>query len=579
MFKSVFIVFISFVILVNLNAQKLKWLVKPVIEQNKFYYFPEYNSEFIIVENKDGKQGVLKKDGTYLYPPDRFIKVDYIPGNGLMYGWNKDEKSIVFNSKGKVLSKEYDKLNAYHHTNILFTFKNKLRGLIDTLGNVICKPKYKSLQRLKRGLYKGELPDGTIKMINVDESNGLTPIKRREKIKKMRTLVKDRIVFYGEKKGRKGLTPFGFTNNKGDTILRADKYYMVSSLKGYNTIIAIRTNDKRYGAIDRNANIIVPFKFDYIRPFVYVDKYLFAQNDKVFYILDLNGNIVSKYEAKKIYKMRDFPYFKAINNKRYTLLDIHFKPVLKRDFKRISDPFRNNWCVLHDNKLKGFYSFKTGKYTEPQFTKLTVPLIHDVTGVRVKKNFGLFDIHNGNFVTDTIYSKIKKEGNYFIVVKEKLDTVLKDDKSKVRKINNYFVLDSSYNIIYGPVRRKLSRIAADMFAEKINKDTLVMHNYQTGKQEIFNAKKLRFLKNNVSKLDKNAYCFTDELMNETVNTFEYLSSITDGIRIFKKTRKYGLMHGKTIVHIAEFDEIGSINNKIIKVKKNGKWGILQNPYK
>jgi len=578
MFRFFFTLFILFFYLSGINAQHLEWILKPVIEQDKFYYFPNMNEEFIIVENKDGRQGVLRKNGSYLYEADRFDKVGVMGGNGIMYGMNKNEKTVVFNIKGKVISGDYDYLNSYHHTNIILAVKDNLYGLIDTSGYVIRKPQYKYLTQIKRGLYKGEFPDGKVEMIEVNETDGLTESQRSGKEKKMRTLIKDRIVFYGRKVKGSSLKLFGCTDLNGDTIFQADKYYGIVNLEKHGIILTYNIENKKRGAIDKNGNVVIPFKYNYINKTVYKDKYLLANIGKMFYIIDVRGNVRASYEADDMYSMDEYPYFRAVKNKKYTLLDLDFKPVLNRSFDRITDLYKPDWSIILNNKKKGFFSAKTGVYTEPQFKKLTVPLIYDVFGVTYGKKYGLFDVHKGEFISDTLYTSTKVAGKYFIATIENQDSVLENNKYKKIKFKNYFLLDSSASVIYGPVKNKIKRIAKDIFAIRKNKDTLIVQNFRNGKVRYYDKRKIKFLSDNVSKIDDDLYCFTDEILDENHETFEYLSSVMEHLRIFKKNGKYGLIHNKKVVNISEFDQIGKIDKTMINVKMNNKWGILRNPF-
>lgn len=571
-----FILFFLFT--ATITSAQLEWLVEPIIDHDKFIYDPDQTKALIVVIEADGKKGVLKKNGEYLFRPGTFSQLHSIPGNGVFYGLTVDNKNISFNSQGKIISDGYDRLNAYYNTNIILTERNHLFGLIDTLGTPIREPIYKNLKRIKRGLYQGDTPDSIKEMIKVEETDGLSPKQRATNFGILSSKIKDRIIIIAPSK-KKGYYYYGFTNMKGDTILAPNRYYSNFLSMGYESqvMIALDSETEKEGLFDKDANILVPFEYDKIWRGVIADQYIIANKGSNYSIITVDGQVKATIKADKMFPMRNQLFVKAEIDKKTYLLFPDLTLVIEEGFDSVQDPFEKDFTIVAKNKLKGFYSFKTGKYTEPQFKQFKMPAL-DKFAVSKGQYFGLFDVHTGEFVTDTIFANIQKHGKYYIATTEQKDSVLKDSVYQQRIRRSYTLYDSTLKVVYGPTQHSLNRVAKDIFKETINRDSIIIHNFHTGAKQHFFNKRLQFMEDNIVNIDKENYCFIDELFVPGHKSYEYLSSTTENIRIFKQNGKYGILYKRKIVHEALFDQISTINDGMIKVKLNGKWGVLSNPY-
>ncbi len=566
-----------FLVSTSVMAQ-LEWVIKPIIEQDKFIYKPDHAKELIIVTGKDGRQGVLKRNGEYLFSPGTFSRVNFINGNGVSYGLTEQNETIVFNSQGKILSDGYDRLNGYHHTNILLTEKNKLFGLIDTLGNIVREPKYKNIKRIKRGLYEGNTPNGPKEKIMVEESDGRTPKGRASFLRIISSKIKDRIIVTAKSKKR-GYSYHGFTNIQGDTILRPDRYFSDSRKMDFEAqvMIAIDSQTDKHGVLDKDGKIVVPFEYDDIWSGVIHDEFVIAHKGSQYSIIDLKGQVRGTIKADKMYPLRDHLYVKAEIDKKVYLLLPDLTPAVEEGFDAVRDPFKKDFTILSKNKLRGFYSFRTGKYTPPQFRKFKMPAL-DKFAVSKGNQFGLFDVHKGEFVTDTIYSNIQKQGHYYLATTERQDSVLKDSIYKKITVRSYTVYDSTIQVVFGPVNHPIKRVAKDLFKESVTRDSLIVHNFQTGQKRIFTNRSLLFMKDNVVRLDMGVFTFADEIFNAEYKTYELLTGRTEQLRRFKENGKFGLLHQRKVVLEPKYDLISQIKEGLITVKLNGKQGILKNSY-
>lgn len=536
----------------------------------------------MVVEGPGGQKGVQRTNGTFLFPTGSFTQVQYVGGNGLMYGITQERETVVFNSDGKTLSTPYDALNSYYHTNIIMAEKDKLFGLIDTLGQVIKPPQYKNLRRVRRGVYKGTFPDGREELIQVEESDGLTDADRKKALSNNSKKMKDRIIIIAKADKKGYLLYYGFTTMDGDTLLAPDRYASNHLNISYEQQAMIATDSEtgKQGLFDKDANIVIPFEYDKIWHDPMENGYVLAQKGNQYSTINLDGSLRASMRADKMYPMRAHPYQKAIIDNKQFLYNDQMTRVLPEAFDHIRDPANKNWTMLSKNKQKGFFSLKSGKYTPPAYKKISTPIRYDVFGVATGEKFALFNVHRGDLLTDSIYHMIQKAGPLYKGVLVKKDSVLKDSTYRQVEVTYYQMLDSEGRTLYGPVSKRIHHAVDSLHIEKLHEDSIILHHFFTGRQRLVTGNDIKFYPNNVIRTSRERYYFTDELFNDgTARSFEYLSDkITEGVRLFKQNGKYGLIHQQKVVAEAEFQELKDIKDGMIKAKLDGKWGILKNPY-
>ena len=566
-------------ILCNITASaQFDWLVKPIIEYDDFYYHPEYTSAVIIIQEGKDNYGVMRRNGEVLYPVGAFTRVSAIAGSDLLQGFTHDGATVLFNQTGKVISEPYDQVNCYWHTNIVMAKKNDLFGLIDTSGNVIVEPQYRDLRRTRQGLYVGTLPDGTSENVTVDESDGMYPALRVKNFRINSSKIKDRVVIRA-KSQKRGYDYYGFTDMDGDTILTPDRYYSNYLKMKYDAqvMIAIDSETDLEGVLDKNGNVLVPFEYDYFWTGMAEKKYFVAKKDSTYFLVDKNARETASLVADQAFPLDDWPYMKARHGKGWMIYNTSFEPVLRDTFSYVSDARGKNFIILKKHKKTGFFVLESGRYIEPEYTKLAMPA-SDTMGVRHEKGYGVFDIINDQFLTDPIYTTMSANGRYLIGSIITKDSVEQDGKMVLETLKDSYLMNKSGEIVYGPTSSVIPRIGRDLFMVQTPDDSAMVFNAVTGDSLILASGDVRFLGGNIFKTNDDKYFLAEDFLKDDRVLYDYLGKVEEKVRVFKLGELYGLMHDGEIAVPAEFEEVKDIRNGMIKVKKEGKWGVLNNPY-
>ena len=563
-------------------SQKMSWALFPKFEENNFGYFPYVDKKYMLFNAGKKARGVMDTSGHVVIEPI-FQDVNLNHKTGVWYGWRPDGKVFKMNAYGKIRKDTTGSVNCYHGTNLCFLIKDKLYGLIDTGWNVVKPPIYKDLTRVEQGLYRGKLPTGEVEVLRFKETSGYTP---EQELKRRSRYLKDRLFFH-RKSNHRCCQFVGFTDLKGDTLLYADRYWQADGCDYNPDILTVKDplNEKE-GAVNNMGELVIPCQFEKMgRPLF--RKYIAAWNeDKRCGLLDFKGDTIFPFVYDAIYKFKKYPYFIFMKDGKSRLLDSLFNPILEGEFDSFRMPPLKGATVIKNEGLVGFYSFNTKVFTPCQFKERQYgpgPLF----GVGRKGHYGLFNPHTGQLLTDTIYSKINVyPGNFAMAQFNISDTVRNQDTiTRIRQIRKFVLLDSLGNTVFGPVSTGFNYLNGNIFSH-----------YSAGKgMYIFDAGKMKgrtFLGENqraikeafsmtsdITRLDKNKYCFTEDVLDDDLKTYEFLEKEEDeNLRIFKADGKYGLLHGKKKAIDLMFDEIGYINNGYVKVKYEGKWGVLKNPF-
>jgi len=259
---------------------------------------------------------------------------------------------------------------------------NKL-GIIDSLGNEICKPNYDYIYKF--------------------DNSGLARVEQRKKIglidKKGNVVLApsfDEIWYFADD----GLTTYAKNNNlychitnKGK-ILYEPKYESVGFLEGTTKKIAYAKYNNKYGLIDSLGNHLLPFEY----------------NDIQFEELNSKGIPVFLCDGKYFIDGQFFNNYEKTHPSEYL--------VIERDEVTSTKPEISNVKIsgskdsIHISVIKSFsiknYSFKniydSISYIKPIFYKQTE---NELLNFLVSKNheFGIIDI-NGKIVIPLVYRNI-----------------------------------------------------------------------------------------------------------------------------------------------------------------------------
>jgi hypothetical protein len=249
------------------------------------------------------------------------------------------------------ISGDYDALNSFYRTNILMVQQNKLFGLIDSSGEVIKVPQYTNLRRVKRGIYEGTLPDKKVEIIRVQESNGKSAHQNRKSLKILSEQLKDRIMMSAPS-DKRNFRYWGFTDLKGDTLLRPDRYYSNFGKMHYEQqfMIAIDGVSDKAGVIDKDGSILIPFVYDKINPALFADRFFIAQKEEKFGVLNRNNEVVLPFEYEMLFPVPEGDVLIAQKDGKKVSSILLLKRCCPLNMTRLI--FLNHWFLRSRKRVK-----------------------------------------------------------------------------------------------------------------------------------------------------------------------------------------------------------------------------------
>lgn len=391
-------------------------------------------------------------------------------------------------------------------------------------------------------------------------------------------------------------------NNQNDLILYTDNNYGIFNIKNLrwsvpliydeissinNSLYSTKKNGK-YGIIDNNNKIIVPFQWSNINTISNLENYIIVSetvnNNKLKGIYSLiERKLTTPCKYSYLTKIDRQSYFTAYDGSKYNIIDINGNPKFSKWYEDLTIPSKGkmNYIVKLDNKYgivddsekvilpieylefskspyndgsylardkNGKYGFITidGKVTLPfEYDNLTRRNYYDnVLSVRNGK-CGLVQINNGMpyEITTCDYDEI--EGNKIMIVK-------KDDK--------YGLLD-----VYGQHLTPIEFQSIEALDDNSSEGTIY-------KAKINGMYKL--INDQGKSLNDGLYTDID-IISKKAKTSYYSSIQYNYLKCKNKNGKYSVIDkvGKSICPLT-FDEIDSENNNIFIVKNNGKYGLF-----
>ncbi|GAB1858676.1 hypothetical protein MHTCC0001_35160 [Flavobacteriaceae bacterium MHTCC 0001] len=237
-------------------------------------------SEGLAAIREKGYYGYIDKTGKLVIPPN-FEDADKFK-NGMAIVKTKDNKEVYINTKGQIIEvklEQYYELNNFNEGMSLVRAKNGF-GYINTKGNVVVIPQYKSAGNFENGLALVSKNGSNFGYINksgeyiiepkyylaTDFSNGIAAVKdSADKTKFINTEGKIVLeinssytcdnfsddglaVFYEEGKG------YGYVDKNGKIVIKPDKRFKV--LGSFYDGIAFFSTEKAIGYIDKNGEIL-----------------------------------------------------------------------------------------------------------------------------------------------------------------------------------------------------------------------------------------------------------------------------------------------------------------------------------
>jgi len=189
------------------------------------------------------------------------------------------------------------------------------------------------------------------------------------------------------------MSVFAATGDLGWTMLPKAEYYTGYSVEVAEGIGAIVCNSNyKYGVLDKNGKVIVPFQFDYLEGFN--SQYLLAGRDGMWGVIDKTGNVTVPYKYDYVSAFDDNSFIASTQQgDDYTaaLLDPNGKEII---------PFGtyNGLGKVGDNLLSAAKGDKYGVIDTSG--KVIIPFEHSYSATQVGKFLVYSDISSGAYVYD-----------------------------------------------------------------------------------------------------------------------------------------------------------------------------------
>lgn len=430
-----------------------------------------------------------------------------------------------------IKSKKYEYVYAYENNYAAFRTFNDKMGLIDTLGNVIIKPKYSYINNKK------ELKNVFEAAITVNKKYKRGFIDLQENIK----------------------IPFEYD----------DLYYLG------NNLVNVSKNNKT-GVVNLENKVVLPLKYDYVRE---QNGILFVQTNNTIDLFNFQGKQITNFKAA------DIEYFKfnksivTLQNKNTLVIDTlgnvilnsiknhQFEEIITSDSYIIRDIISKKKGVIKSN---GQYQIEC-KYEDIR-PESSIYIVKD------KNKDGIIDKKDAilkHLVYDHIYSAFYRDSIHF---KDQYHAYKGDLQGIINPYLEKDVLPVSFKHIehfsncYITTNSKGQNGVFSALGKVIIPEEYEFYNI--GENKIFAVKNA---KEYLLSLENNTYTETEVLFGEFIkNKFNFSGFSKSRYQIFKAENKFGVIDNKNkLVIPAEYDFIQEIyaTGEFI-VKKNNKYGVI-----
>lgn len=228
---------------------------------------PNIYQPYFMVENKDGRYGIVDQNDSTVIPFD----YDWVSSYN---GWKKDyvvvtkgEKYGMIDMHNKViLPFDFESLNYFEDKDLVVMAKNGKYGVCDLTGKTILAMKYDPFLNI--------INDNAF-LVSINDKYGIVDSAGNEII----PLVYEYMTYQnGDLFSARGKTPpgkdfwTGFINIKGDTVVPFGDYWSLYFQEGLACASAYVTGKKGrkerlYGFINRNGEVVVPYKYKIVHDF------------------------------------------------------------------------------------------------------------------------------------------------------------------------------------------------------------------------------------------------------------------------------------------------------------------------
>ena len=545
------------------QAQDLgaKWIIPPILEGiDGLEISPRGDDSRFVVERK-GKKGLYDKSGKVILPVECSSIV--LDDNGCITFY-RDGKLQLLNAKGEQIGLSYDKFIL--RLNTIIVYKNKLCGVINQQGEELIPveyeryvPKSDHLVFIKGTEERSYQPPPVKTLPNVERANELT--------------ARSPIVGYsftGQHNQR------GLINAKGLTVV--PPLYAIGTFHASGYITA--QLDKNWGVLDLKHQVLHPFTLNEVGAWT-KSGLLPVRQDKQWAVLRFpKGEVVIPFGVydKITVISPDKELFQVKNATGVGIIDAKGKVLLPLEYE-YTDATYPETIILQQNRLLGTWHPASGYLVEPKYRRIDNRK-DSLCIVQTDSTSALIDVKTGKEIIPFSPFNLKKAGPYFISEKayEHPSSSFRMHGLYNRKgqlliapdsINIEVYDDGSY-FIYPHFKKSTQfsehRTADGKLLRSTDKMVMAVHDHDWF--HVVQTPEGKHTSKHFSHLDppgKEQY-------------YDKLGKAEENLRLVKQGDKWGFTdkEGRIVLPLV-FEAAHPSLDGYIRVKYEGKWGVLQNP--
>lgn len=460
---------------------------KSIVDKNIDYVYYNSANEIILI---------LKNNKYYSYD-DKLKILDSI-------GYDKVYKIKNFDEVGKYLIKHpkvysnkklFDSINKIEHRgeyNRIIIDKNNNSTIIDTLGNIIFKTN-KKLFNIKRTINNTRFIcyDEFNKYGVFDKFNNLLIPFKHTNINSYEYIDnnKRQYIFLAIDISKQDTIEYTVYDYNGKVLIENTEFDEINIIENYSTDIEPTLQefipvslDKKWGYINLNKKILIPFIYDFAYPFT--NGIATVKLNNIVCLINSKNEIILKRHPNKQYMPIVFSdyniailddYVTDNNNKtmsKYGLINNSGKYLVKPFFDNIEYYKWANYYRTELNQKKGIINFEGKTIFEPEFDhiqRIENPKFDKYFIFKNNKNYGIIDVEN-KIIIENKYNNINyfKECNCYVSDNNSYNLIIFDYNFKLKlelKCDDYKLLNEKYIAIINDGKSKIINYDGELIFE------------------------------------------------------------------------------------------------------------------
>lgn len=492
-----------FICMNNYNAETGDYETK-VYNENKDELFSEYEKveaikreenldnipyeKSVLKYKENGKYGLLEFNGRKITKPiyDDILALEFKEGMLLV---KKDGKTGVINIDGKeIINIKYDSIEAdqysiskSHNEKAGFIVSTKTEegyryGYINYKGKIILKTEYNEIARInyidddenaylvafkngQAGLFinKKLILEHEYEDMQFDNINNLVILQKlgKQGVATLRgeiiiPIEYDNIIIAGNLINAQKNNEVIMFDNKGQKFIN-ENFISIISTTNKNYFISIDKNEN-FGIIDEENNILLENKYTFID--YLFDDYFIAQDKTNLGIIDINEDIIVKFDYDVLQKLEGTNIIQGIKNDNIELIDNNMNVIVSMENAEIE--IENNYIKIYNLKDKKYFDFDGKELSDIRATNN-----QKLAPKKYNGKWGFVDKDGNNkveYIYDMVtefniygYAGVKKDGKWGVINLEGniiLEPTYEIEENQPEFIGKYYRVDLGYGEIF-----------------------------------------------------------------------------------------------------------------------------------